>query len=63
MQVYLQKDLYNINTIKDIIKKEEQHSNTKLLKINENIIGQHKELDQRIKTRMMRSISGKKFNH
>jgi len=41
LQVFLQKDQYNLGTIKEIIKKEETHNNRKEEKIKNHIIGQH----------------------
>lgn len=60
LQVYLQKEQYTLNSIKDIIKKEENHSNKRQEKIQHHIIGQHEALEERIRTRRLRSSSGSK---
>ena len=57
LQISLQKDLYTMNNVKDIIRKYERQSMRKNQHMKEQLEGQNQVLEERIKSRKLRSIS------
>ncbi len=57
MQLTLQKDMYTLNNIKDIINKSEKHTIRKNQHVQNHLEGQNQVLEDRIKNRKLRSIS------